>query len=365
MKINGESNASYDVTKQMQVIAQGNPNLFHDRTELLENFQVTPGIFTALFNSAFSTDNLKTHVFEFDRTFESLSLPGGKRYDEIGKDLKKDNQDMKYYGVGSFGLRFNVMAQDWMDRRKPGTNDFMDEAYVLSKMTLKAERAWGLKQELDIATLLTTDTNLLLDGPGTQYNYYTDLVGGARPARVDMKLDENVEHDNLFNEETDKLTQQIMKAEMSTSQYVCLCGKTFFNQRVAIEKNVSFNRELRTSLDLASMPIPTDTFGEMGALPYRNFVGSLDGILYINIGNSIITGTKIIADTDAYLLPLGLSGWLAKAYAPAIDREHVNKEANDMYMWSYEDRFGINTYFESNVLYTSRRPQFITHLKNT
>jgi len=363
MKIN-QTEISYDVKKQAQVTSQGNPWLFHDRTDLLQNFQVKPGIFTALFGGSFTTDNLKTHTYEFDRTFETLAMPGGKRYDEIGKDLKKDQHDMKYYGVPSFGLRYNVMAQDWMDRRQPGTMELMNEAYVESQMALKAERAWGLFTEYGIASLLLTDQNIILDGPYTQYNYYTDLIGGARPAKVDMKLDENVNHEDLMNAEVDNITQKIMKAGMSAGMMVCLCGTTYFNQRLEIEKLTTLNREIRNRLDLASMPVPESSFGT-GDLPYRNFEGMLDGVLYIHIGNEILTGTKVIADTDAYLMPMGLSGWLAKAYAPAIDRENVNKEARDMYMWSYEDRFGLNTYFESNVLFANRRPEFITHLKNT
>lgn len=365
MKFNVQTDYT-EVNKQATIISQGNPFLFHDMTPALESFQVKPGLFTALFDGSATTQNLTTHVYEFDRTSESLAIPDGKRYDEKGKRLTKDGYDMKYYGVPSFGVSINVMPADYVDRRKPGTMELMDEAYVLGRQTNKAEESWGLFKELAYAQLLTTDTNILRGGPFTEYNFYTDLVGSARPAKVDMKLDESVDHDALFRAEVDKITQNVMKAGMSMSRVVCLCGTTFFQQRSDIEKNVNFNREIRQSLDLASMPIPRDTFGDTGALPYYNFVGMLDGILYINCGNSIIGGTKLIADTDAYLMPLGLSGWITKAYAPSMHRDYVNKEASEMHMWTYTDEWrGVTSYWESNVLYALNRPTFITHLKNT
>ena len=153
-----------------------------------------------------------------------------------------------------------------------------------------------------------------------------------------------------------------MKAGATAGGFICICGDTFFNQRVEIEQATGIARELRSTLDLASMPLPKTSFGA-GSYPVDNFVGAQDGIHYINYGASIIAGSKLIGDDDAYMIPVGVSDWIVKAYAPAMTETYVNTDALEMYSWTFTDEFqGTTQYFESNVLYANVRPQFIRNL---
>lgn len=354
----------YSLTKA-QTVMPGNPNAFIDLTMGLDSFRVKPNLLSTLLSSSISTQSTRTNAFMFDMTSNSLTLPDGKPYGAKGNDVTKDGYSSKWYTIPSFGLRWNVSPLDYMNKRKPHTTEMMDAAYVVSMMTEKAESAFGLLDELGLGTLLTTDTNIVRGGPFTEYNFYTELTGGARPAKTDMQLTDAVEHEELFRAEKHKLTQKLMMAGLNSAKFVCICGDTFFNDRYSIEAASGLNREIRNALDPASMQIPSSAM-DGTSYNYDNFTGARDGILYINYGSSIIAGTKIIADTDAYLLPMGVSEMIVKVYAPATTQTYVNTEGLPMYSWTTSDEWsGITTVYESNFLIMNKFPQLITALKNT
>ncbi len=342
--------------------AQGNDFEMEDVSPLVERTQVKPGLLTALLGGDTNDIFLQTNTIKYDELTDTIQLPGGKAFDDYGPDLQKDKPRQLIYEVGSFGLRSNVAPKDFANKRIPGTQELMDEAYLLGKMNIKAETAWGLFDELAFAQLLTLDTNITRGGPQPVFNYHTDILGVSRPAKISMNLAGAVDHFQLFAEQLDLLETDLEKTNNTMNIPVVICGKDFFNQRLTIEKQEGLARDMRGILDLQTMEVPTSNFGSgNGRFQYQWF-DSFDGLRYIRYSASIL-GTKMIADADAYMIPVGAETFLKRAYAPAQTRTHVNTTAQKRYAWSKEsERNGVTMNQESNCLFMNASPQLIRAL---
>lgn len=356
MKINQEH---YDVNKALTVSNQSVYNL-EEMTPMLNRTQLRPGLLTAILAPQ-KEFLMGTDVFRFDEFTNSMTLPNTKAYSEYGPDQKKDKAKQFKYSVPSHGLRFNVAPQDYMGRRKYGTtNELMTEADVLAMMAEKSDNAWMLFMELSLANLITTDTNLVRGGNAETYNFYTDIVGTSRGAKINMNLAGSVDHFELFRQQRKLQGQELARANDSASQQVVICGDNFFDARLEIEKQEGLARPLRSTFDFASQPVPETSYD--GQFRYDNFV-SHDGLTYINYGAEIIAGQKLIGDEDAYMVPLGSQNTAKVAYAPAQTRSYVNTEALEAYGWTETDeRQGVTTYTESNFLTALTNPRAIRHL---
>lgn len=349
--------------------SQGNSFELQDVTPIVERKEVQPGLLTAILGGESQSIFLETNVFKYDDFDMTAQLPNGKRFDEFGNDLQKDRARNLFYEVGSFGLRANVAPKDYANRRIPGTTDtLMDEAYLVGMMNDKMQMSWSLFTELAIAQLLTTDTNITLNGPQPEYNFYTDILGSARPAATDMMLDDNTrDHFQEFNIEKDRLEEDLARTMNTASSIVVICGSDFFSQRLLIEKqqggggSLVLNREM-SGLDLASMAVPESNMGSAGGRFPFQFFDSHDGLRYIRYSSSIL-GTKLIPDDMAYMVPIGAETFMKMVYAPAQTRQYVNTVAQSTYGWSVEDeRNGVTLWTERNVLPITVNPQLIRRL---
>lgn len=361
MKINQTS--GYEVVKELSQM-QGNSFQLEDITSAVQRTYAKPKLLTALLGVMDNEEFMMTDTFKFDEVQAKIQLPSGKAFSDVGKDLDKDTAKEFRYSIPSFGLKLQVAPSDYVGRRIPGTaGELMTEDYVLGRMTVAAEDSWAMLDELGMAQLITTDTNIVRGGPFESYNFYTDIVGGARPAKIDMDLGNGaIDHIAEFRKQRKLLLQELARANDSSSKIICICGDTFFQSRYEIEKQEGVQRDLRSTLDLVSMAIPTISDGNF---LYDNFE-SHDGITYINYGSEIIAGTKLIGDDDAYLIPLGASNLIRVAYAPAQTRTYVNTQAQQSYAWSHVDeRQGITIMQESNKLFSLISPKSITHLTST
>lgn len=363
MKITGISDGSVDVYK---ALTESSAFQFEDITStVLEHTPVQPKLLSTLLGaSEFSKDYLMSDTFKLDLTYETAALPAGKPYSGMGPDLVKDVPKQHIWSVPSFGIRFNVSPADYILRRKPGTTDMLTEADVIAAMNKKANLAWELHKELAIAQLITADTNIISSGPFSIYNFYTELTGGARAAATAVELDDvNTDSIAIMNTQKKTLKQNLARAGESASTIMCLCGDTFFSQRFEIEQNTSLARELKSMKDFASEAV---TSVNIAGWDYDAFKGALDGILYVNYGSEIIAGTNLIADTAGWLIPLGANRFLHEAYAPARTRQYANTQALNMYAWTnIDDRSGVTTMYEQNILYADINPTFIISLINT
>lgn len=321
---------------------------------------VKPRLLTSLFGTDFTNEYLTTTNFKYDETTSSVALPDGKQYQDLGSNLKKDRAKAFYYEVPSFGLQYNAAPQDISGRRKPNSMELLTTADILAQMTIKAEDSWSNFDELGLAQLITTDTNIVRGSGAEVYNFYTDQVGGARPAKIDMAL--GTASDTFiqrFMQQRKLNAQEVARGGENATAQVVICGDNFFNKRYVIEVQDTLARPIRSVLDLASMAVPTVSDGNF---LYDNFK-SHDGLLYINYGAEIIAGTNLIGDDDAYIVPVGLVNGLGKKYSPAQTMESVNTQAMSKYAAYWEDnRSGVTVAEESNVLFFNGNPRAITHL---
>lgn len=369
VKVSGGTSAN-DIAFD-KALSHSNANSFEmqDVTPIVERQEVAPGLLTALLGGTTNSVFLETNTFKYDELTHTEQVPDGKRYDEYGNDIQKDKARQLIYEVGSFGMRSNVAPKDYANKRQPGTEQLMDEAYLVAQMNRKSQRGWMQFDELAFAQLLTLDTNITRNGPMPEYNFYTDILGSARPAKINMDLSNNaVDHFQAFNEQLDFLEQDIEKTQNTMTMPIVICGKDFFNQRLLVEKqqggggSLVLNREMRGGLDLASMGVPESSFGSGSGLFNYQFFDSHDGLRYIRYSASI-TGTKLIADADAYMIPVGAETFMKKVYAPAQTRQYVNTVAQSAYGWSKEDdRNGVTLWTEKNVLPITVNPQLIRAL---
>jgi hypothetical protein len=363
MKINVSSVNDADVKKAMTVM-QGNPWSFVDVTSSTQKGPIKPKLLTALLGGY--TETLLSKMFYYDQETNTAQLPAGKRYDGYGKDMPKDTAKVKYFEVPSFGARANVAPMDWYNKRIPGTTEMMNEAYLVAEMTKKLDTAWMLHDELGYRDLLVSDVNRIDGGPFTQYNFYTDIMGGARGAKVSMELDStSADHIALLREQKKELQTTLAKYGDSATAFVVICGDTFFEQRLDIERNESLGRPLKSSIDLASMEVDTSDWGS-STFRYDWFKGDQDGLIYINYGAEIVSGTKLISDTDAYMIPVGVSNFIGIAYAPAVVKPYLGQEALKRYSWMIDDdRQGVTLVTEENKLFFCKKPDLISPLVNS
>ena len=329
---------------------------------LVERTEPKPLLLTALFGGAANEVFLETNTIKYDDLQDTVQLPNGKTYDAYGNDLQKDKARQMIYEVGSRGLRYNVAPKDYANKRQPATQDLMTEEYVIAQMLKKATKAWDLDSELAFAQILTADTNYTAGGPAPVYNYYTDVYGSARPAKIDMNLAGAVDHFALFGDVFDTMQEELDKAGSSMAMPIIICGKNFYNARLEIEKQDGLAREVRGPLDLASMEVPRSNFGSGNGKFAYQFFDSHDGFRYIRYSATIL-GTVLIGDEDAYAVPMGSEALFKKVYAPAQDRENVNTSAQKSYSWTKtSNRSGVYVAQESNNLMMNINPALIIHL---
>lgn len=351
----------HNIQKQL-VQAQANGFQLEEQSGLVEHGPLNPQLLTVLMGALdqVNSRNFMNNTFTYDTVNRTAQVPTGKSFSERGGDIGKDKPRTLRYEIGSKGLRFNAAPSDYSGRRKAGTQELMTVADVVVGQNIKAMEGFDLEAELEMATLLTTDSNRTAGGPAEVYNFYTDIIGVSRPAKVAMNLAGAIDHVASARKQRKILEGKVAEAGLSAAGFVMVCGDNYFDARYEIEKQESLARDLKSTVDLASQAVPTiDAKG----LRYDNF-DSHDGITYVNYGSTILAGQKLIGDDDAYLFPVLRGDGLVKVgYAPAETMSHVNKEAQSMYSWFFEDEFqGVTAFYESNRLSMLPRPELIAHL---
>lgn len=341
------------------------PADFHGVTELSDYVdsrkQLKVGLLTSLMQPVDNTH--KGRSFIFDTEAATSQIPNSKPYSSRGDYITQDTYNDLTFAIPSMGYQTSVQIEDYDGKRKPGSMEFQDEAYVFAKLAMKSDDGWDLHKEQGMATLLTTDQNYLgSNAIGTQYNFYTAIEGTSRPATTDVLFATNPNPINTLRAEKKKLLQYASKNGLS-GRIVCPCGDTFFGSRLELEANAGLGRPIVMGKDLAQEEVGNMTNNSWN---YDMFVGSQDGILYINYGSEIFNGTNLIADNMAYLFLAG-SGAISIEYAPARHKDHVNKDALTMYRWTFADPFNgdLRLITESNRLFMNRKPGSVVRLTSS
>lgn len=337
----------------------------NDQTDVVERRPLRPGLLTTLMGGMVNSQYGYTHTFTYDETELGMALPGGKSYSEFGPDVQKHVARKRYFEIPSFGLTARVAPADWANRRQPGTTQLMTEEYLIAQMETKVQNAWDLLDELAFAQLLTTDTNITLGGPFESYNFYSDIVGTARPAPT--FIDTSAANPEIaLRAEVEALQEEVARAGDTMTGVIAITGSAAFNALYEIEQNVGLARPIVFGLDLAQQPIQTMSGGGNTTTYQVQYFDSFSGIRFVNYGASILAGQRAIPTDQIYLIPVGARNLIRVAYAPALTRTYANTQALGMYTWTKTDeRLGVVMATESNKLYSLINPRAIRVLTIT
>lgn len=320
--------------------------------------QVKPSLASALFGPATVSEGLMTDTFRFSTKEANLVIPTEKRFDERGNTITQDKGQTHRFGVVSRGLKHNVAPADYVGKFKWGTQDLLTEADVVADLNDKAMASFALLDELMYMTPIASG----LEYGGDQVDWMNAITGTSRTAAIAMDIANSTTAHRDAEIHVKALAQEVERSGQSMSGVIALCGDSYFNDRRTVEENANLSRDLKFGTDLASEPILSSSFGS-GTFNYQYFQAS-DGILYINYGATILAGSKMVADDEAHLIPVGTSRLFSAAYAPSQTRTYANTQGQAMYAWSnFDDFAGVTTMYESNKLIMPRNPRLFITLK--
>ena len=342
-------------------VVQGSAFELEETLELIKHRPVKPLILTALLTGIKQDNFLVTDTYVYDDETVTSALPTGKSYSDFGGRVSVDKARQFRFGIPSFGISGNVSPKDYANRRKAGSNELQDEAYVLNKLNDKIGAAWDNFNEQQLLALITTGKNDVLGGSFDEYDFALMVNGATRGAAKDVNF--TASGDAIADIRTQKkaIQTEMIKAGEIGSELVVLCSASFFEARLAHERMSGVARELRSTYDFISEEV-TGTVMPTDGYRVDNFVGAQDGIRYIEYAGSI--GGTGIADGRAFMFPVQAENFIKRAYAPAQTRSYVNTEAMPSYGWSnVDERKGVTLWEESNVLNALVNPKLVVELK--
>lgn len=341
--------------------AQSNGFTLVDNHEMVNMPNLSkPQLLTTLMGGADVTNRRygMTSSFIYDEAEYTPVAVSSKRYDQRGSNVTRDVAKTRTFDIGSKGLRFNVAPADYDGKRIPGTNELMTEAYVLAQQVRKVMDAFDIERELEYGQILTAGTNRT--SVSTSYDFHSDIIGGSRPAAAEIDFSGLTDPAIAIRAKVNLVRAKASAYGLSVERVIIVAGDNFFDAAYEEEKRLSFSRELRTNIDLASQAIPQLRGGNYS---YDNFTSPTSGCEYVRYGASFF-GSRVIGADDAYIVPiLSGAGLVVEAYAPAKVRGIVNTEAREMYSWFYYDDFeGVVGMYESNRIQILPRPDLILNL---
>lgn len=319
---------------------------------------LTPSLITNILNPTFTP--MMDNTFFYDESVTTAVMPNGKRYDDKGNIIGKDRPKQHRFGIPSSGLQYVVKNRDVKNKRIPGTQDMMTHEYLIAREQMKVMKAYDLYNEYNLAKVLMTDVMDPLDGGAyfTPPNYYTEIVGTPRGADTLMNLagTDLSTYRSTIEDTKDAIVEEAARHGRTISGFVMLCGKDYFNGVRTLEENENLAREIR-GIDLIQEETPILSAGGFENL---RFLDGSDGVRYIKYSANVLTGTKLIADDKAVLIPLGVQDFFYVGLAPTDnDPDLCTQEGRNMYMWSEKNRQGYHFEVESNRLYGCKLPQLI------
>ena len=340
---------------------QGSAFELEETLELIKHRPVKPLILTALLTGIKQDNFLVTDTYVYDDETVTSALPTGKAYSDFGGRVAADKARQFRFGVPSFGISGNVSPKDYANRRKAGSNELQDEAYVLNKLNDKIGAAWDNFNEQQLLSLIINGTNNVLGGAYESYDFAQIITGTSRGSASNVEFGASGDPIAALRTHKKAIQTEMIKAGEVGAEIVCLCSSGFFEKRLAYERMTGVARELRSTYDFISEEVSGTVMPTDG---YRvdNFVGAQDGIRYIEYAGSI--GGVGIGTDEAFMFPVQAENFIKRAYAPAQTRSYVNTEAMSVYGWSnVDERKGVSLWEESNVLNALVNPKLIRGVK--
>ena len=328
---------------------------------------VKTGLLTSLLLGNMDEISVSNDKVAFDELTETVQLPEGKRFDELGGGrISKDHAKEKLFRTGSYGISANVAPSDVAGKRKPFSNDLYTVAERVNEMSRKMDRSWEDFRELSIAKILTTDTNYAFNGAAAVYDFYDDIYGASRPTAADIAVG-TADVEKRINDEVDKLMEDCSKAGVTYTSLAMPCSGDLYDKLFAYEKTLVTGVagiDYSTTLDLRILAGDRGGFSaDEAVFNRRNFTSSLTGVTYIRMDDSI-GGISLMNGTNkGYLIPVGAENMFATVYSPSQDMDYVNTMGMKKYAFMEEHkRRGITLFQECNALYMNRNAKLVRHI---
>lgn len=322
-----------------------------------------PDLLTNLFSPKVTPHDGTT--FLWDVVTKSIQRVGGKSYSEDGPSLIKDEAKQRAAAIPSFGLTYEVSAEDVIRRRKAGVGGTVKEAIadIMADQSEKMMDAYDILNEDAMVNLLVNDTNLVDGGPFVAQEWHSLYEGASRPAADDLTMATATPEDirDAFNGAVDRITENLKRRGKRPSGFINICGKAMFNKLVDVETALGSDYDIRPTLNLKIEAIPSMMIGEHR---YRNFTSAQTGVVHIQYQASMVDGTDgggtpLIGDNDCYLIPVGVEDMFTIELAPDVTLESAGELANPMYMYYEENRHELRVASSTNRLYMNRVPNAI------
>lgn len=324
-------------------------NSLHDLTGMISTTPNVPNLVSQLLGSSIQEEFLATNIFEHDAVSRSVVDIQDKSYSERGQTFN-EREDVKthLFKVPSFGIQTHIKPSDILRRRVAGTKDELETVdSLVAKDIADIQNSMALFRERQLVSTITTGQLYVPNGSVQSYDFYAEYAGltaATRPT-VAFPLNDVNAYPRESGEDARNLIADSLLDGQTVDGYIALCGKNFFRKRIAHpkEEQAMVDRSGILGQDPLIQRLNNFTNGRM----YRKYMGS-DEILYVEY-TARVGNTPLIADDEAYIMPINAGEVFVQAYAPAETMQYANTTAERQYAWRYDDEFsGTKLFYETN-----------------
>lgn len=327
---------------------------------------VNPSFMTALLGGMTENVFQVSDVVRYDEMVQTHQQVAGKRFDEVGGGtVTIDGYKEKYFNTGSYGIQGTTGVADAYGKRKFGEEGSYTIEDRVAELSVKMMGAWTRFEEISFGQLLATDTNYTAGGNASQFNFYTDIVGSARPSATDLLLGGDSDLViNKINDAVDKMQENASKTGTSYQSIMMVCGGTLYDKLLDMEQTIAagvFALDPAKPLDLTAYGVSRSNFEATTNMSFmrRHFTSGLTGVTYVRVADNI-TGSPLIGANVGIMLPVGATNMFTRVYSTILHKDYYNMVALPKYSFMKEhDRTGVTLYEEQNVLYMNKFPELI------
>lgn len=322
-----------------------------------EEIQLIPNVYGKIQNlGLFTPFGVNSEVVVLDREEQDLVILKEVPRGAPATRSKGSSRDYLPLVIPHIPHDDQIRPADIQGKRMPGSTD----AETLTRVRMQKMENLRMKQALTLEFLrMGAIKGIITGGSGnTIYNLYTEFGLTIGDYQKDLALSvDGTEVPALLGSYKRQIEDDLEAGMGLITGWHCYCGTTFFD-------------------NLTSHPKVTDAFQYYTSSQnmLRNDVR--EGFLYkgimfeeYNSSFSLSDGTasKMVADTKAYLFPVGVPNMFRSYFAPADKLDYVNTMGQEVYMFEYPGDKGkwIDLESESNPLPINTRPQGVIEITAT
>lgn len=341
----GRFNISKSVVRDL-----GDLNSLHDMTQMISRSPNVPDLVSQLLGDSVREEFGATSTFEHDDETSYVVDVKDKAYTERGEtfDERRDNKT-HLFKIPSFGIQTHIKPSDALRRRVPGTENQLDTVdRLVANDIADIQKSMALFRERALVSTITSGSLYVPNGSVQSYDFYQEYTGvsaGSRPTVNFDFGDVNAYPREVGEDARNKIADSLLDGQ-TVDGFIALCGKNFFRERITHpkEEQAMVDRSGILGQDPLIQRLDNFTNGRM----YRRYMGA-DEILYVEY-TAKVGGQPLIADDEAYIMPINAGELFVQAYAPAETMQYVNTTAERQYAWRFDDEFsGTKLFYETNT----------------